>query len=151
MLSDLADRMADRRAETSDKALDTTDLATVEAALTPSTRLLFVETPANPTLALSDIGALAELAHGHGAVLLVDNTFSSPVLQRPIEHGADIVMHSMTKFINGHTDVVAGMVVAKDPDLLARLRKVHYNMGGTMDPHQAWLVLRGIKSLGLRR
>jgi methionine-gamma-lyase len=80
----------------------------------------------------------------------VDNTFATPLLQQPLELGADLVLHSMTKFINGHTDVVAGMVVAKDPDLFARLRKVHYNIGGTMDPHQAWLVLRGVKSLGLR-
>jgi methionine-gamma-lyase len=81
---------------------------------------------------------------------VVDNTFASPYLQNPLQQGADIVLHSMTKFINGHTDVVAGMVVAKDPEILARLRQVHYNIGGTMDPHQAWLVLRGVKSLGLR-
>jgi methionine-gamma-lyase len=80
----------------------------------------------------------------------VDNTFASPYLQNPLQLGADIVVHSMTKFINGHTDVVAGIVVARSPDVLKRLRAVHVNLGGTMDPHQAWLVLRGIKTLGLR-
>ena len=81
---------------------------------------------------------------------MVDNTFASPLLQRPLDLGADVVLHSLTKFLNGHTDVVGGMIVARDPALLARLRKVHTNLGGTMDPHQAWLVLRGIKTLGLR-
>jgi methionine-gamma-lyase len=130
--------------------VDSTDPAKVEAAMQPNTKLVYVETPANPTLKLTDVQACAEIAHKHGALLVVDNTFASPYLQNPLQHGADIVLHSMTKFINGHTDVVAGMVVAKDPDILARLRKVHYNIGGTMDPHQAWLVLRGVKSLGLR-
>ena len=130
--------------------VDSTDPANVEAAMTDQTKLVYVETPANPTLKMTDIAACAEIAHKHGALLVVDNTFASPYLQNPLQQGADIVLHSMTKFINGHTDVVAGMVVAKDPDVLARLRKVHYNIGGTMDPHQAWLVLRGVKSLGLR-
>jgi methionine-gamma-lyase len=80
----------------------------------------------------------------------VDNTFCSPVLQRPIEHGADIVLHSMTKFLNGHADVVAGMLVAKDEETFRRLRPVVVNVGGTMDPHQAWLVLRGLKTLPMR-
>ena len=119
-------------------------------AIQANTKLVYIETPANPTLKLTDIAACAEIAHDAGALLVVDNTFASPYLQNPIEMGADIVLHSMTKFINGHTDVVAGMVVAKDPAILAQLRKVHYNIGGTMDPHQAWLVLRGVKSLGLR-
>ncbi len=114
------------------------------------TKLVYVETPANPTLKLADLAACAQIAHDAGALLVVDNTFASPYLQNPLALGADIVLHSMTKFINGHTDVVAGMVVAKDPDVLARLRKVHTNIGGTMDPHQAWLVLRGVRTLGLR-
>ena len=130
--------------------VDTSDSENVTAAMRDDTRLVYLETPANPTLKLTDIAACAEIAHARGALVAVDNTFASPYLQNPLEMGADIVLHSMTKFINGHTDVVAGMVVAKDPELFARLRKVHYNMGGTMDPHQAWLVLRGVKSLGLR-
>ncbi len=130
--------------------VDTSDPENLAAAMQDNTKLVYIETPANPTLKLADIAACAEIAHDHGALMTVDNTFASPFLQNPLELGADIVLHSMTKFINGHTDVVAGMVVAKDPDVLARLAKVHYNIGGTMDPHQAWLVLRGVKSLGLR-
>lgn len=130
--------------------VDSTNPENVAAAMKPNTKLVYIETPANPTLKLTDIAACAEVAHAHGALLVVDNTFASPYLQNPLQQGADIVLHSMTKFINGHTDVVAGMVVAKDPEVLARLRAVHYNIGGTMDPHQAWLVLRGVKSLGLR-
>jgi len=130
--------------------VDSTNPENIAAAMTDQTKLVYIETPANPTLKLTDVAACAEIAHAHGALLVVDNTFASPYLQNPLLQGADIVLHSMTKFINGHTDVVAGMVVAKDPEVLARLRTVHYNIGGTMDPHQAWLVLRGVKSLGLR-
>ncbi len=130
--------------------VDSSDPDNVAAAMKDNTKLVYLETPANPTLKLTDIAACVEIAHAKGALVAVDNTFASPYLQNPLELGADIVLHSMTKFINGHTDVVAGMVVAKDPDLFARLKKVHLNMGGTMDPHQAWLVLRGVKSLGLR-
>ncbi|MFN2371644.1 MAG: PLP-dependent aspartate aminotransferase family protein [Candidatus Krumholzibacteriia bacterium] len=130
--------------------VDTADPENLAKVVRKDTKLVYIETPANPTLKLTDIKACAEIAHGVGALLVVDNTFASPYLQNPLELGADIVLHSMTKFINGHTDVVAGMVVAKDKAVLARLRKVHTNFGGTMDPHQAWLVLRGVKSLGLR-
>ncbi|MCP4292659.1 MAG: PLP-dependent transferase [bacterium] len=130
--------------------VDSTNPENVAAAMKENTKLVYIETPANPTLSMTDVEACAKIAHDGGALLVVDNTFASPYLQNPLLQGADIVLHSMTKFINGHTDVVAGMVVAKDPDVLARLRTVHYNIGGTMDPHQAWLVLRGVKSLGLR-
>jgi methionine-gamma-lyase len=130
--------------------VDSSNPDKVAAAMRDNTKLVYLETPANPTLKLTDIAACVEIAHAKGALVAVDNTFASPYLQNPLELGADIVLHSMTKFINGHTDVVAGIVVAKDPDLFARLKKVHLNMGGTMDPHQAWLVLRGVKSLGLR-
>jgi len=130
--------------------VDTSNPDNLAAAMKDNTKLVYIETPANPTLKLADITACAEIAHDKGALMAVDNTFASPYLQNPLELGADIVLHSMTKFINGHTDVVAGMVVAKEPDVLARLAKVHLNIGGTMDPHQAWLVLRGVKSLGLR-
>jgi methionine-gamma-lyase len=122
----------------------------VARAVRPNTALIFVETPANPTLKLTDIARCADIAREAGAVLAVDNTFASPYLQNPLQLGADVVVHSMTKFINGHTDVVAGMIVAREPTVLERLRAVHVNLGGTMDPHQAWLVLRGIKTLGMR-
>lgn len=130
--------------------VDTSDVSNVEKAMRPETKLVFIESPANPTLKLCDITAIAEIAHRRGALLAVDNTFASPLLQQPFSLGADVVVHSMTKFINGHSDVVAGIVVAKDPTLFARLRKVHVNVGPTMDPHQAWLVFRGVKTLGLR-
>jgi methionine-gamma-lyase len=116
----------------------------------PSTKMVYVESPANPTMKLTDIAACADIAHAHGALLVVDNTFASPVLQQPLALGADVVVHSLTKHLNGHTDVVGGAIVAGAPALLDRLRKVHVLFGGTMDPHQAWLVLRGIKTLGLR-
>lgn len=130
--------------------VDSADPANVAAALRPETRLVYIETPANPTLKLSDLAAIAEIAHRGGALLAVDNTFATPLLQQPLALGADVVLHSMTKFINGHSDVVAGIVVAKSEENLQRLRKVHFNVGGTMDPHQAWLVHRGIKTLALR-
>lgn len=130
--------------------VDTSDLGAVRAALRPNTKLLFVETPANPTIVLSDLAALAEIAHAHGALLLVDNTFASPILQRPIEHGADVVMHSMTKFLNGHTDVVAGMIVPATEALYRKMRSVHIYLGACVDPHQAWLALRGMKTLAMR-
>jgi len=130
--------------------VDTSDIEAVRNRLTPRTRLLYVETPANPTLRLTDIRACAALARERGLVLAVDNTFSSPILQNPLDLGADIVIHSLTKFINGHSDVVGGMIVAREEGLFRRLRKVLQLMGGTMDPHQAWLVLRGLKTLALR-
>ncbi len=130
--------------------VDTSDIRNVERALRPETKLLFVETPANPTLAVTDIEACARLARERGIVLAVDNTFSSPVLQNPLALGADIVMHSLTKFINGHSDVVGGVLISRDEALHQRLRKVLILLGGTMDPHQAWLVLRGVRTLALR-
>ncbi len=130
--------------------VDTSDPAVVERHWKENTKLLYIETPANPTLKITDIAACAALAHRHGALLAVDNTFLSPVLQNPIALGADIVIHSLTKHINGHSDVVGGAVITKDPALGARHRKVFTTFGGTMDPHQAWLVLRGVKSLSLR-
>ncbi|MEK6253468.1 MAG: aminotransferase class I/II-fold pyridoxal phosphate-dependent enzyme [Gemmatimonadales bacterium] len=122
----------------------------VARALRPNTKLVFIESPANPTLKLTDIARCADIAHRAGAILVVDNTFASPYLQNPLQLGADVVIHSMTKFINGHTDVVAGIIVTRKEEVLERIRAVHVNLGGTMDPHQAWLVLRGIKTLGLR-
>lgn len=130
--------------------VDTSDIGKIEKALRPDTRLLFVETPANPTLAVTDLRACARIARERGITMVVDNTFSSPLLQNPLALGADVVMHSLTKFINGHSDVVGGVIIAREEALHRRLRKVLVLMGGTMDPHQAWLVLRGVRTLALR-
>jgi methionine-gamma-lyase len=130
--------------------VDTGDFEAVKAAWRPETKLLYVETPTNPTLAITDIVACSQWAHEHGALMVVDNTFMSPILQRPLDHGADIVLHSVTKFLNGHADVVGGLLVFKEESLLKKLRPVLHYLGGTMDPHQAWLVLRGIKTLAMR-
>jgi methionine-gamma-lyase len=126
------------------------DSAGLAAAIRPETRLVFVETPANPTLDLVDLAAAAAAAKRAGIPLVVDNTFAGPHLQRPIELGADIVLHSMTKSLNGHSDVVAGIVVAADPARAKVLRETAVAFGLTIDPHQAWLVLRGIRTLGMR-
>ena len=130
--------------------VDTSNIENVKNAIKPNTKLLFIETPANPTIKLTDIKACADIAHSNRAVLAVDNTFMSPILQNPFDFGADIVMHSMTKYINGHTDVVSGILVFNNKDLLMRTRKVLLNLGGTIDPHQAWLTLRGLRTLSLR-
>ena len=130
--------------------LHTGDIDALRAAVTENTKLVFVETPTNPTLEVTDIEKAAEVAHSVGALLVVDNTFMSPILQQPFRHGADIVLHSMTKFLNGHGDVVAGMLVTNDDEVHRRLTWVAKNLGGTMDPHQAWLVHRGLKTLPLR-
>jgi len=130
--------------------VDTGDRAAVEAAVTEGTRLLYVESPANPTLRVTDLAHAAETAHRKGALLVVDNTFMSPILQKPFRFGADVVLHSVTKFLNGHSDVVGGILVFRDEALYRRVKSVLTYLGGTMDPHQAWLVLRGIKTLALR-
>ncbi len=130
--------------------VDTTDLENVRRALTPATKLVYVETPSNPAMQVTDLRAVAQLAKAHGAVLVVDNTFASPYLQRPLELGADVVLHSVTKFINGHADVVGGLIVSKTAEMDRRIRPLMINLGTNMDPHQAFLVLRGLKTLGLR-
>jgi methionine-gamma-lyase len=130
--------------------VDTTNLDNVRAALRPETRVLYIETPENPTIRVTDIEGCAEIAREHELLLVVDNTFATPVLQRPLEHGADIVVHSMTKFLNGHADVVAGIIVTSTEQQRKALREVLNHHGGCIDPHQAWLVHRGLKTLGLR-
>ena len=130
--------------------VDSSNPENVKNALKPETAIVYIETPANPTLSISDIKACADIAHEAGALLVVDNTFCSPYLQKPLDLGADIVLHSMTKFVNGHSDVVAGMLVSKDEALIKKMHGVLCQMGGTIDPHQAWLVLRGVKTLALR-
>ncbi|MBD3178667.1 MAG: aminotransferase class V-fold PLP-dependent enzyme [Candidatus Latescibacteria bacterium] len=130
--------------------VDTSDTGAVEKAIKPETKLIYVETPANPTLVVSDIAAIAELAHEKGIKFCVDNTFMSPVLQKPLALGADIVLHSMTKFLNGHADVVAGMVVAKTEEDYKHMRSMATEFGGTIDPFNSFLVARGIKTLSIR-
>ena len=130
--------------------VDATKLENVKNAIRPNTRLIFLETPANPTIGITDIKAVSEIAKEVGAVVCVDNTFCSPYLQNPLDLGADIVLHSMTKFINGHADIVAGMVVAKTEEMYRQLRSVMMNVGCNMDPHQAFLTRRGLKTLAIR-
>jgi methionine-gamma-lyase len=130
--------------------VDTSDVRNIETAMRPETRLLFVETPSNPCMQVTDIRAAAGIAHAHGALLVVDNTFASPYLQQPLTLGADVVLHSVTKFINGHADVVGGILVAREDAVVRRLRSVMIATGCNMDPHQAFLVHRGVKTLALR-
>ncbi len=130
--------------------VDTSDLENLRKALRPNTRLIYIESPSNPAMSVTDIVGAAEIAHAHGALLVVDNTFASPVLQKPLDLGADVVLHSVTKFINGHADVVGGIVVARTEDLHKRIRAMLVNLGANMDPHQAYLVSRGLKTLSLR-
>ncbi len=117
--------------------------------LTPATRLVWIETPTNPLLQVIDIGAVAELAHHKGALLAVDNTFASPYLQRPLEYGADIVVHSTTKYLGGHSDVIGGAVIGRR-DHLDAIALYQNAAGGVPGPFDAWLILRGIKTLALR-
>ncbi len=130
--------------------VDTSDPEAVRKSMKPNTKLVYIETPANPTIKLSDIQTCADIAHESGAVLVVDNTFMTPALQQPFLFGADVVLHSMTKALNGHSDVVAGIIIPRTEELYNRIRPVLRSMGGTMDPHQAWLVLRGLRTLALR-
>jgi cystathionine gamma-synthase len=128
-----------------------TDLAAVRAAIRPGeTRLVWVETPTNPLLTVADIAALAEIAHDAGALLVVDNTFASPYLQQPLALGADVVVHSTTKYLGGHSDVIGGALVVRDLELGERLAFHQNAMGAVPGPFDSWLVLRGIKTLGVR-
>jgi cystathionine gamma-synthase len=130
--------------------VDQTDLAAVRAAVRPETRVLWCETPTNPLLNISDIAALAGIAHDGEALLVVDNTFASSYLQQPLSLGADVVVHSTTKYMGGHSDVVGGALVARDDELAERLAYHQNALGGVAGPFDAWLVLRGIKTLGVR-
>lgn len=130
--------------------VDTSSLALVEEALRPETRMVFIETPTNPVMRLTDIAATARLAHARGAKLIVDNTFASPCLQRPIEFGADMVVHSTTKYLNGHSDSVGGIVVAVHDADLEWLKFIQNAEGAILSPFDSFLVLRGTKTLALR-
>ncbi|MFI9329731.1 cystathionine gamma-synthase [Kitasatospora sp. NPDC052868] len=129
---------------------NTQDLATVREALRPNTRAVWVETPSNPLLGITDLTALAEIAHGAGALLVVDNTFASPYLQQPIALGADAVVHSTTKYMGGHSDVVGGALVLAEAGLGEEVAYHQNAMGAVSGPFDAWLVMRGIKTLGVR-
>lgn len=130
--------------------VDTTDAVNVLDALTPQTKLVWLESPTNPTLKVSDIAAIASIAHNHGALLCVDNTFLSPTLQAPITLGADLVIHSATKYLGGHSDLIAGAVVARDARLGEEIRFIQNACGAVLAPHDAWLVIRGIETLPIR-
>lgn len=130
--------------------VDTRDPANIEAALRPNTRLVHVETPTNPMMKLCDLGAAAAVAHAAGALLMVDNTFASPINQRPLEHGADVVIHSTTKYVNGHSDIIGGIVVTRDEGLAEEIRFIRKSTGAVPGPMDAWLCLRGIKTLAVR-
>jgi cystathionine beta-lyase/cystathionine gamma-synthase len=129
---------------------DLGDPAKVRAGLRPNTRLLWVETPSNPMLKILDVAAIAEVARGHGVALAVDNTFATPMLQQPLELGATLVVHSTTKYLNGHSDVVGGAVMTSDDDLAERLHFLQKAVGAVPSPFDCYLVLRGIKTLAVR-
>jgi len=130
--------------------VDTSNLDEVKKAVRPNTKVIYVETPGNPTLCISDLAKISKIAHQHKAQVVVDNTFMSPALQNPIALGADIVLHSLTKFLNGHADVVGGIIVVKDEETYQHFRKTLNQLGGVIDPFNSFLVHRGLKTLAIR-
>lgn len=130
--------------------VDTSNLEEVKKAIKPNTKVVYVETPGNPILSISDLTEISKIAHQHKAQLVVDNTFMSPALQNPIALGAEVVLHSLTKFLNGHADVVGGIIVVKDEETYQHFRKTLNQLGGIIDPFNSFLVHRGLKTLALR-
>ena len=130
--------------------VNTSDLEATEAAWNEQTRMLYIETPSNPLMQLTDIAAAAELAQSTGALLVVDNTFMSPYLQRPLDYGAHLVLHSTTKFLNGHSDSIGGVVCTNREDLATSLDFISKSAGATLSPFEAWLIQRGVKTMALR-
>ena len=130
--------------------VDTSNLGDLERAIRPNTRMVFVETPTNPLMVITDVRAVCDLAHRHNCRVVVDNTFMSPYFQRPLDFGADIVVHSTTKYLNGHSDSVGGVAVLKRKDDAARLQFIQNAAGAILSPFDSWLVLRGIKTLAVR-
>lgn len=130
--------------------VDSTDPASVRKAITPATRALFVETPANPLLSITDLRAMVEIAREYKLLAITDNTFMTPFYQRPIELGFDIVVHSATKFLGGHSDLIAGLAVTREAELGHRLKVIQNTFGAILGPQDSWLVMRGIKTLGVR-
>lgn len=129
---------------------DTTDLAALETKITPDVKAIYIESPANPLMTITDLRAVSDLAHRHGILSIVDNTFMTPYIQRPIELGADIVLHSATKYLGGHSDLVAGLAVVNDDTLAKRLAFIQNSTGGVLQPFDSFLLIRGIKTLGVR-
>lgn len=129
---------------------DTTDLQSLDTKITPEVKAILVESPANPLLTVTDLAGVAEIAKNHGILSLVDNTFMTPYLQRPIELGADIVIHSATKYLGGHSDLLAGLVVVNDDTLAERIAFIQNSTGGVLAPFDSFLLIRGIKTLGVR-
>src|SRR6185369_9035138 len=130
--------------------VDTTNAENVFNAITPKTKLIWLETPTNPTLKISDIEAIARIAQQNNILLCVDNTFASPALQQPLNLGADIVVHSATKYLGGHSDLIAGVVVTKSEEIGAQIKFIQNASGAILSPHDSWLVIRGIETLPLR-
>ena len=130
--------------------VDSTEPENVRRAITPATRGLFVESPANPLLQVTDLRAVAEIAREHKLLAITDNTFMTPHLQRPLELGFDIVVHSATKFLGGHSDLIAGLAVTREEEVGRRLKAIQNSFGAILGPQDAWLVLRGIKTLAVR-
>ncbi len=130
--------------------VDTSNLAEVEAAIASDTKAIFIETPTNPLMKLTDLAAIAQIAKKHGLLSVVDNTFFTPYLQRPIEHGIDVVVHSATKYLGGHSDLVAGLVVVNTKELQEKMHFVQNAVGAILGPQDSWLLIRGIKTLAIR-
>lgn len=130
--------------------VDASNLDAIKNAIKPNTKVVYIETPGNPTLAIADLEAAAKITHEANAQLVVDNTFMSPALQKPLDLGADVVLHSLTKFLNGHADVVGGIVVVKDEETYLHFRKTLNQTGGVIDPFNSFLVHRGLKTLAIR-
>jgi methionine-gamma-lyase len=129
--------------------VDTTDFEQMKKAIRRNTKVVYIESPTNPTLKLVDVAKVSSLAHKAGAVLMIDNTFASPINQKPLRLGADVSLHSATKYLNGHADVIAG-AAAGSKENISRIKMMRRTLGGTLDPHAAWLVLRGMKTMALR-
>ena len=130
--------------------VDLSDLTAVEAAITPKTKMLWVETPTNPMMKIADIAALSKVAKAHSLLLIVDNTFATPFCQQPISLGADVVMHSATKYLNGHSDIIGGVLIAANEEIGKEIKFLQNSVGGVMGPFDAFLANRGLKTLGLR-
>ncbi|MEQ7156392.1 trans-sulfuration enzyme family protein [Brevundimonas aurifodinae] len=146
----LFERVRRRSAGLDFSYVDMADLSAVGAAITPQTKMIWAETPTNPLMKLADIAGLSAIAKAHGLLLVVDNTFATPWSQQPLSLGADIVMHSATKYLNGHSDVIGGVLVAREAEIAAQLKFLQNSVGGVMGPFDAFLVNRGLKTLGIR-
>ena len=131
-------------------SVDTSDIVQIERAVRPETKAIFIETPTNPMMAVTDIAAVAAVARSHGLLLIVDNTFLTPYFQKPLTLGADLVVHSGTKYLCGHNDTLAGFLVTARPELTERMRAIYITTGACLSPFDSWLVLRGLKTLAVR-